>query len=66
MILQVLMGIWLVVSPFGMGFREMKDVAINSIVPGIIVAVLGGGISLHEYHHREALSPMQPAEKKST
>jgi len=49
-----------------MGFREMTDVATNSMVLGIIVVILGVGISFHEYHHREALSPMQPAEKKST
>jgi len=66
MMLQVLIGIWLFISPFVMGFREMTDVAINCMVFGVIVVILGLGISLHEYHHREALSPMQPAEKKNT
>ena len=66
MMFQVLIGIWLFISPFVMGFREMTDVAINSMVFGFIVVILGVGISLHEYHHREVLSSMQPAEKKST
>ncbi len=66
MILQVLIGIWLFISPFVMGYKEMMDVAINSMVFGAIVVILGLGVSLHEYHHREAFSPMQPAEKKNT
>lgn len=64
--LQVLIGIWLFISPFVMGFKEMTNVAMNNMIFGVIVVILGLGLSLPEYHHREALSPMQPAEKKTT
>lgn len=66
MLFQILIGIWLFISPFMMGFKEMTEVAINSLVLGAVVVILGLGVSLHEYHHREAFSPVQPAEKKST
>ncbi len=66
LILQMLIGIWLFISPFVMGFEEMTGVAINSVVGGAIVVIPELGVSLREYHHREVFSPMQPAEKKST
>ena len=65
MVFQVLSGIWLFISPFVMGYKEMTDVAMNNMVVGAFVVILGLGVSLHEYH-REAFCPMQPAEKKST
>jgi hypothetical protein len=33
---------------------------------GAMVVSMGLGVSLWEYHLREAFSPMQPAEKKGT
>jgi len=61
-----IIGIWLFILPFVMGFKEITDVATNNMVFGAIVVILGLGASLREYHHREAFSPMQPAEKKGT
>ena len=66
MILRLLTGIWLFISAFVMGFKEMTDVATNIKVFGAIVVILGLGVSLREYHQWEAFSPMQPAEKKNT
>jgi len=70
MILQILIGIWLFISPFLMGFRELTRVAVNNMVFGAIVVILGIGVSLYEsYHQEESLSGMEPmehAEKKTT
>jgi hypothetical protein len=66
MILELLTGIWLFISPFVMGFKGIMDVFTRSIEFGARAVVLGLGASLREYHHRDAFSPMRPAEKKGT
>jgi hypothetical protein len=55
MVLQVLMGIWLFISPFVMGFRELTGVAVNKMVFGAIVVILGLSVSLFEFYHGETL-----------
>ena len=65
MVLQVLMGIWLFISPFVMGFRELTGVAVNNMVFGAIVIILGVGVSLYEFYHRETLGEMEHVPKKS-
>ena len=50
-----------------MGFRELTRVAINNMVVGAIVVILGIGVSLYEsYHQEESLPGMEHAEKKTT
>ncbi len=41
MIFQVLVGIWLIISPFVLGFREIPTMTANDVVFGAIVAILG-------------------------
>jgi heme A synthase len=41
MIFQVLLGIWLMVSPFALGYRQLMRVTLNDLVLGFIVALLG-------------------------
>ena len=41
MIFQVLVGIWLAVSPFAFGYKEITSMTINSLIVGAIVAILG-------------------------
>lgn len=41
MIFQTLLGIWLVISPFVMGYREITGMSMNNIVVGAIVAIIG-------------------------
>jgi hypothetical protein len=41
MIFQVLVGIWLAVSPFALGYRGITSMTINSLILGGIVAILG-------------------------
>ncbi len=41
MIFQILVGIWLAVSPFALGYREVPSMTINSLILEAIVAILG-------------------------
>jgi hypothetical protein len=67
MILQILIGIWLFISPFLMGFRELTSVAVNNMVFGAIVVILGIGVSLYRSYPPEGSLPgMEHAEKKTT
>ena len=52
MVLQMLIGIWLFISPFVMEFREMTKVSSNNMLMGAVVFVLGLGVALYEYYHR--------------
>jgi hypothetical protein len=66
MVLQIAIGIWLFISPFVMGFRELTEVAVNNMVLGAIVVILGLGVSLSKFYHREELAGMEHAEKRTT
>lgn len=41
MILQIVLGIWLVVSPFVLGFGEITSMTLNDMVLGAIVVIFG-------------------------
>ncbi len=41
MIIQVVLGVWLIVSPFALGFQEITTMALNDVILGTIVAILG-------------------------
>jgi len=40
------LGIWLIVSPFVLGFREVASMTINDLVLGAIVTILGLAVAL--------------------
>ncbi len=46
MILQVLVGIWLIISPFVLRFREITSMSTNDFVFGSIVIILGMAAAL--------------------
>ncbi|MFB3885703.1 MAG: SPW repeat protein [Thermodesulfobacteriota bacterium] len=46
MIFQVLVGIWLFVSPFVLGFREMTNATTNTMLFGAVVVLIGLGMSI--------------------
>ena len=46
MIFQILVGIWLFVSPYVLGFREMTNATTNSMVFGAVVVLIGLGMSI--------------------
>jgi hypothetical protein len=41
MVFQVLVGIWLMISPFVMGFKEITNMTVNDLVFGAVVAIIG-------------------------
>ena len=60
MIFQVLVGIWLAVSPFAFGYKEITSMTINSLILGAIVAILGLVVAF------TGLPGMQHVDKKTT
>ena len=45
MIFQILIGVWLFVSPYVLGFRDMTNAAANSMIFGALVVLIGLGMS---------------------
>jgi len=46
MMFQVVLGIWLIISPFALGFREVASMTINDLTLGAIVTILGLAVAL--------------------
>lgn len=46
MIFQILVGIWLFISPYVLGFKEMTNASINTMIFGAIVVLIGLGMSI--------------------
>jgi hypothetical protein len=46
MVFQVLVGIWLVISPYVLGFKETMNASINSMIFGAVVILIGLGMSI--------------------
>lgn len=63
---QVLLGIWLFVSPFAIGFTELTPVALNSMIIGAVVAVSGLGAFLFEFYHRGTICKLDEMEKRAS
>ena len=59
MVFQVLVGIWLIISPFVMGYRQITNMTINDLVFGAIVVILGIGVAF------ASLPMLRHAEKKT-
>jgi len=66
MTFQILVGIWLFISPFVFGFRDIMGAATNNMVLGAVTVLLGFGVSFYEYYHREeALHGMEYAKERA-
>jgi archaellum biogenesis protein FlaJ (TadC family) len=52
MIFQMLVGIWMFISPFIFGYGETY-LATNNMIFGAIVVILGVGTVFYEFYHRE-------------
>jgi len=52
MVFQLLVSIWLFISPFVFGFGD-THVAMNHMIFGAIVVILGVGTVFYELYHRE-------------
>jgi hypothetical protein len=54
MIFQLLVGVWLFISPYVFGFGE-THMATNNMIFGSIVVILGVGSIFYELYHKERL-----------
>lgn len=65
MVFQILVGIWIFISPFVFGFGE-TNFATNNMIFGAVVVVLGVGSFFYEMNHmrRETLGPMEHAKER--
>jgi len=45
MLIQIIVGIWLFISPYVLGYGEMTTLTANSMVIGAIVALVGLGVA---------------------
>lgn len=52
MIFQMLIGIWLIISPLVMEPKGLM-ISSNNMVVGAIVFILGLGVALYEHYYRE-------------
>lgn len=62
---QMLIGIWLFISPFVLGFRELTGPAVNNMIFGAIVVILGVAVSFYEFYRRETIPGMDHMERKT-
>ncbi len=46
MIFQILVGIWLFISPYVLGFSETRGADINNMIFGAVIILVGLGMSL--------------------
>jgi hypothetical protein len=53
MVFQMLVGIWLFISPFIFGYGE-THFATNNMIFGAIVVILGVGSFFYEFYHKES------------
>ncbi len=52
LVFQILVGIWMFISPFSFGVNETR-IATSNMVFGAIVVLLGVGSIFYEFYHRE-------------
>jgi len=69
MVFQILVGIWMFISPFVFGFGE-THFATNNMILGAIVVILGVGSIFYELYHKERfekepLAPMEHAKERA-
>jgi hypothetical protein len=49
MIFQVLVGLWLINSPYALGYKEITSVTLDNLVFGAVVVILGIGAAFASY-----------------
>lgn len=60
MVFQILVGIWLMVSPFVLGYREVTSMTTNNMIFGAIVLILGIGVA----YYQKTSTGIEHADKK--
>lgn len=64
MAFQILIGVWLFISPLVLQIGE-PSARISNMIFGALVVILGVGVSLYEYYTREAYEPGRFVEHKA-
>ena len=65
-VFQTILGIWLFISPFAIGFQELTPVALNAMIVGGVIAVTGLGAFLFEVYHRTSICKLDEIEKRAS
>jgi hypothetical protein len=65
-IFQIVLGIWLLISPFVIGFTELTPAALNSMIVGAVVALTGLGAFLFEIYHRGEICRLDEIGKRAS
>jgi len=50
---QMAIGIWLLISPFVLGFRDFMGLPLSNMICGAVVFILGSGIFLYAWSFRK-------------
>ena len=66
MIFQILIGIWMFISPFVFDFRNLMGASTNNMILGALVVLLGIGVTIYEYYHREVPVYREMEHQRST
>ena len=61
---QILAGAWLFVSPLVFGFPA-PQMAINDMIFGSVVVLLGVGTFFFEVYHKEEFEPLEPVKERA-
>ena len=56
MTFQILVGIWMFISPFIFGFGDMMGASTNNMIFGAVVVLLGFGVAFYEFYHKEEVA----------
>ena len=56
MTFQILVGIWMLISPFVFRFRDPMGASTNNMILGAGVGLLGSGVALYEFYHKEEVA----------
>ncbi len=54
MTFQILVGIWMFISPFVFGFRDLMGASTNNMIFGAVIVLLGFVVSFYEAYSSEA------------
>ncbi len=64
MVFQILVGIWMFISPFAFGFGE-THIATNNMLFGAVVVILGVGSIFYELYHKERVEGLEHAKERA-
>lgn len=60
--INVVLGLWMIASPWALGFASDKNITMNAVIVGILVAILAAWAVLHDkdfekWRHEHHIAP---------